>query len=116
MKKVIGYLKSCFSLRSSIICSIALIFAVSAITLMLNLTRYEITVSDDGKVKQAFVYSKTVEDALKEAGIKVGEFDELSLDLDANLRQTKKLEIKRAKEVLLSVNGENEQIYTTLSL
>ena len=115
MNKVIGYLKSCFSLKSSIVCSVALIVAVSAITLMLNITRYQITISDNGEVKQAFVYSTTVEDALNEAGIKVGEFDELSLDLDANLRQTKKLEIKRAKEVLLSLNGEDEKLYTTLS-
>ena len=115
MSKVIGYLKSCFSLKSSIICSVALAVAISAITLMLNLARYQITISDNEEVKQAFVYSSTVEDALKEAGIKVGEFDELSLDLDANLRQTKKIEIKRAKEVLLSVNGKDEKVYTTLS-
>lgn len=114
MKKVIGYLKSCFSLKSSIICSVALVFAISAITLMLNLTKYEITVSDDGEVKQAFVYSKTVEDALKEAGIIVSEFDELSLDLNANLKENKHIEIKRAKEVTLSVNGNNETIFTTL--
>ena len=114
MNKVIGYLKSCFSLKSSVICSLALIVAVSAITLMLNLTRYEITVSDDGEVKQAFVYSKTVEDALKEAGIKVSEFDDLSLDLNANLKKEKHIEIKRAREVILSVNGSEEKIHTTL--
>lgn len=115
MKKIIGYLKSCFSLKSLIICSLALIMSVSAITLMLNLTRYEITVSDDGVVKQAFVYSKTVEDALKEAGIKVSEFDELSLDLNADLREIKHIEIKRAKEITLSVNGNDEKIFTTLN-
>lgn len=115
MKKIIGYLKSCFSLKSLIICSLALIMSVSAITLMLNLTRYEITVSDDGVVKQAFVYSKTVEDALKEAGIKVSEFDELSLDLNADLREIKHIEIKRAKEITLSVDGNDEKIFTTLN-
>ncbi len=115
MKKIIGYVKSCFSLKSLIICSLALIMSVSAITLMLNLTRYEITVSDDGVVKQAFVYSKTVEDALKEAGIKVSEFDELSLDLNADLREIKHIEIKRAKEITLSVNGNDETIFTTLA-
>lgn len=115
MKKIIGYLKSCFSLKSLIICSLALVMSVSAITLMLNLTRYEITVSDDGVVKQAFVYSKTVEDALKEAGIKVSEFDELSLDLNADLREIKHIEIKRAKEITLSVNGNDETLYTTLA-
>ncbi|MBE7014775.1 MAG: DUF348 domain-containing protein [Ruminococcaceae bacterium] len=115
MKKIIGYLKSCFSLKSLIICSLALVMSVSAIALMLNLTKYEITVSDDGVVKQAFVYSKTVEDALKEAGIKVSEFDELSLDLNADLKEIKHIEIKRAKEITLSVNGNDEKIFTTLT-
>ncbi|MBR4893433.1 MAG: G5 domain-containing protein [Clostridia bacterium] len=114
MNKIIGYLKSCFSLKSSIICSIALVFAISAITLMLNLCKYEITISEDGKVKQAFVYSTTVEDALKEAGIKVSEFDELSLDRNANLKKEKKIEIIRAKEVALMINGNEEKIFTTL--
>ena len=115
MNKIIGYLKSCFSLKSSIVCSVALAVAISAITLMLNITRYEITISDDGEVKQAFVYSTTVEDALKEAGIKVSEFDELSLNLDANLRNEKKIEIIRAKEIVVSVDGKEEKIFTTLN-
>lgn len=112
MKKVIGFFKSCFSLKASIIGCIALCFAISAISLMLTLTKYEITISDDGEVKQAFVYSKTVEDALKEAGINVSEFDELSLDLNANLRSVKQIEIKRAKVVTLAVNGQERKIRT----
>ncbi len=115
MKKIIGFFKSCFSLKASITGCIALCLAVSAISLMLTLTKYEITISDDGEVKQAFVYSKTVEDAFKEAGINVSEFDELSLDLNANLRNVKKVDIKRAKEVTLAVNGEEKKIHTVLS-
>ena len=112
MKKVIGFFKSCFSLKASITGCIALCFAISAISLMLTLTKYEITISDDGEVKQAFVYSKTVEDAFKEAGINVSEFDELSLDLNANLRNVKKIEIKRAKVVTVAVNGAEKRIRT----
>ena len=112
MKKIIGFFKSCFSLKASITGCIALCLAVSAISLMLTLTKYEITISDDGEVKQAFVYSKTVEDALKEAGINVSEFDELSLDLNANLRSVKQIEIKRAKVVTLAVNGQERKIRT----
>lgn len=115
MKKVIGYLKSCFSLRSSIIGSLALITATLAIALMLNLTKYEITINDNGIVTQAFVYSKTVEDALKEAGIKVSEYDELSLDRKANLKTVKSIDIIRAKAVNLAVNGEAKTVYTTRS-
>ncbi len=114
MKKVIGFFKSCFTLKASISGCVALCLAVSAISLMLTLTKYEITISDDGEVKQAFVYSKTVEDAFLEAGINVSEFDELSLDLNANLRNVKKIEIKRAKEVTLDVNGEEKIIHTVL--
>ncbi|MBE7020483.1 MAG: DUF348 domain-containing protein [Ruminococcaceae bacterium] len=114
MKKIIGFLKSCFSLKASITGCIALCLAVSAISLMLTFLRYEITISDDGEVKQAFVYSKTVEDAFKEAGINVSEFDELSLDLNANLRSVKKIDIKRAREITLSVNGEEKKVHTVL--
>ena len=114
MRKLLGYYKSCFSLRSSIICSLALVAALCTIFSVLNFARYDVEINDNGRIINTGVYSKTVEDALYEAGIKVSEYDELSQPLTSNLRKTKKIIIKRAKPVILSVENKETKIYTTL--
>ena len=116
MKKITEYFKNCFSLRSSIIGSLALIFATASVFFTVEGLKYEVKINDNGNVVTTYVYSKTVEDALKEAGIKVSEYDELSLDKKANLKSVKSIDIIRAKAVNLAVNGENKTVYTPLRL
>ena len=115
MKKIAEYLKTCFSLKSSIIGSLALIIATASIFFVTEALKYEVKINDNGNVISTYVYSKTVEDALKEAGIKVSEYDKLSLDKKANLKLEKSIDIIRAKAVNLAVNGENKTVYTTLA-
>jgi len=115
MKKITEYLKACFSLKSSIIGSLTLVIATASIFFVLEALKYEVKINDNGNVVTTYVYSKTVEDALKEAGIKVSEYDELSLDKKANLKSVKSIDIIRAKAVNLAVNGENKTVYTTLT-
>lgn len=115
MKKITGYLKACFSLKSSIIGSLALVIATASIFFVLEAFKYEVKINDNGNVISTYVYSKTVEDALKEAGIKVSEYDKLSLDKKANLKSVKSIDIIRAKAVNLAVNGESKTVYTTLA-
>ena len=115
MKNIIGYLKSFFSLKSSIIGSLALVVAFFSVFGVLEGLSYEVKINDNGNVITANVYSKTVEDALKEAGIEVSEYDKLSLDKTSDLKISKSIDIIRAKLVNLSVNGKEFEVYTTLS-
>lgn len=115
MKKITEHLKLCFSLKSSIICVLALIVSVAASVLAVEGLKYEVKINDNGNIISTYVYSKTVEDALSEAGIKVNEYDKLSLDRKADLKSVKSLDILRAKSVNIVSDGKEETVYTTLN-
>jgi len=114
MKKAIEAFQSCFSLRASIIGSLFLAASIFLIAGVLTVAKYEIQWDDNGVIFNSQVYSKTVQDALKEAKIQLGEHDELSCSLEDEVRNFSVISVKRAKEITLAHGMETQIIYTTL--
>lgn len=72
-----------------------------------------ITVNDNGKEQRVQTHVKTVEEVLEQTGITVGEHDELSHALDAEIESGMTIDYKTAKQVTVNVDGEENIYHTT---
>lgn len=72
----------------------------------------KIKILADGGTLEELTCAKTVSDALSEAGITIGEFDEVSYGLDENIKNDMVIEIKRAMKVTVTVDGQTHERYT----
>lgn len=94
------------------------IIGVSALVIFSSIILYEasqvnVTIEKDGEKQDIKTHAKTVEELLDEVGIAVGEHDELSYDLTTTLENGMKIDYKSAIEILVTINGLEETIYTT---
>lgn len=94
------------------------IIGVSALVIFSSIILYEatqvnVTIKADGKKQDVKTHAKTVEELLDEVGIAVGEHDELSYDLTTTLENGMKIDYKSALDILVTINGMDETIYTT---
>ncbi len=108
-----NYLKSCFTVKSALICTSCLVIAILTMSLMLTAIAKDVQIDDDGAVLNTKIYSRTVQGALKEAGIALRTGDELSCEPTALVRDNPVISIKRAAAVNLSYLGKEEVVYTT---
>lgn len=73
-----------------------------------------VVINDNGEERRVQTHVDTVEELLAEEGITVGEHDELSHRLSAEIESGMTIDYKTAKEVIVNVNGEKDTYYTTL--
>lgn len=77
-------------------------------------TQYKVvTVAADGETVEVVTTAETVEDVLEEQGVEVGKQDEVSLPLEAELKNGSAIEIDRAFPVRIRADGGETQVYTT---
>ncbi|RLL41694.1 DUF348 domain-containing protein [Oceanobacillus piezotolerans] len=90
---------------------LALILFTSIV--LFEATKAEVVVTDNGEQQPVKTHANTVEELLNELEIVVGEHDELSHDLSANIENNMNVEYKTAKEVTVTVDGNHYTYYTT---
>lgn len=73
-----------------------------------------VVINDNGEERRVQTHVDTVEELLAEEEITVGEHDELSHRLSAEIESGMTIVYKTAKEVIVNVNGEKDTYYTTL--
>lgn len=90
-----------------------LISAMSAAFVIFQTTEKVVTIVDEEKsLEYSFRGDKTAGEALMENGLNLHELDELSLPLSHVLENGETLEIKRAMEITVAVDGK-EYVFTT---
>lgn len=73
---------------------------------------HEVIINDADKTPQVYIVSGTVGDALKKAGITLGEADEVSYDLSEKIEGNIAVVINRAFKVSVTVDGETKELST----
>jgi uncharacterized protein YabE (DUF348 family) len=68
----------------------------------------EVTVADGGKELRVETFAPTVGSALSRAGVALGPADKVLPGLDAPLTPDRKIEVLRAKDVVVVINGERK--------
>jgi uncharacterized protein YabE (DUF348 family)/3D (Asp-Asp-Asp) domain-containing protein len=76
-------------------------------------TKAEVVIIDNDKEQTIQTHKSTVKEVLDEVGITVGQHDALSHDLDDTIEHKMEIDYKTAKEVFLTLNGEENKYYTT---
>lgn len=76
-------------------------------------TKAEVVITDNGEKQTVKTHQDTVEGLLKEVGIAVGEHDVLSHQADAAVKDGMEIDYKTAKQIYVTVDGENQEYYTT---
>src|SRR5690625_633207 len=76
-------------------------------------TQATVVVAEDGKTETIKTHAKTVEDLLNKLGINISEHDDLSEDLDAPVEDGMEIEFKKAKQIMLTVDGQFASYYST---
>lgn len=71
------------------------------------------TILADGRTIEVVTATSTVAELLEEQGVQLGEYDEISLPLEAQLIHGTAVEIERAFPVNIEVDGEMKVVYTT---
>ncbi|HLR79523.1 MAG TPA: ubiquitin-like domain-containing protein [Bacillota bacterium] len=78
-------------------------------------TKAEVVVVDNGKEQEVKTHAKTVDEVLDEVGIAVGEHDALSHRADAKVEDGMQIDYKKAKQVFVTVDGQDKEYHTTLN-
>ncbi len=81
--------------------------------IVFDATKAEIVIHKDGEEQTVKTHQNTVEEALAEADIQVGEHDYLSHSMNDSIKDGMEISYKQAKQVFLTVNGEQTNYYTT---
>lgn len=112
MKKM-GCLTSCFAQKAILISVSCLITVTSFVCTLVHAMSSEVQIQDDGLIFNTKIYSNTVKDALSETGIDLREYDEISCNLESRVKDIPVISIKRAKAVIVNVDGSATRVYTT---
>ena len=81
--------------------------------LLFEATKVEVVISDNGEKQTVKTHQDTVKDLLDEVGIAIGEHDALSPQKDASIKDGMTIDYKTAKEVYVTVDGDEQTYYTT---
>lgn len=77
-----------------------------------EMTKVEVVFAENGENQKFKTHANTVQDLLDELGISVGEYDELSHNLNAGLKDGMKINYETAKKVVVTIDGKEEIYYT----
>lgn len=114
MKPLAINMKRYFSYKELAIVLIAIVVSISVgVVVFLNLKK-EVLINDDGRQIMIKTMKTTLRDVLDQSGIKIGEYDYISLPLDAKLQKMKvnKVDIKRAIQVNIVADGVKTTVMT----
>lgn len=104
------------SLRSkqTVVGAISLILFVSVVTFVLYQgTKDSVIVNANGKEEEILTHANTVGDLFEEKGIAISENDKVSPSLDSEVVSGMTIEWEQAKEVTISVDGNQSKVWTT---
>lgn len=76
-------------------------------------TKAEVVITDNGESQTVTTHQDTVEGLLNEVGIAVGEHDDVSQPMNAEIKDGMSISYKTAKKVIVTVDGEKQEYYTT---
>ena len=76
-------------------------------------TKAEVVFAENGKEQTVSTHTNTVEDLLDELEITVGQHDALSHEMDTPIEHGMSVEFETAKEIKVSIDGEEETYHTT---
>jgi uncharacterized protein YabE (DUF348 family) len=91
----------------------ALIGSLAFATLAFGALDKVVTLRIEGASKTMHTYALTVGDVLRRSGVTVGPADWVSPPLGARLREGTQIEIRRAKQIQILMNGRPRQVVTT---
>ncbi|GAB3805444.1 ubiquitin-like domain-containing protein [Virgibacillus kimchii] len=81
--------------------------------LLFEATKAEVVIIDNDKEHTIDTHKSTVAEVLDEVGITVGQHDELSHELDDAIENNMEIDYQTAKEIIVTLNGEENLFYTT---
>lgn len=91
---------------------------VLALVLFSGFTIYEaakkeVTIVNDGEEQVVYTHKHTVGELIDQVGITVGAHDELSHEEDAPIEDGMTIDYKKAKQIIVTIDGKSEAYYTT---
>ena len=103
--------------KQTVIRIISLVLFVSVISFVLfEGTKKTVTFEVNGEVKEVSTHAKTVEEFLQDYNIDVAEHDVLSPSLSTKIANGTAITWEQAKEITISVDGNQSKVWTTESL
>jgi len=81
--------------------------------ILFEATKAEVVIIDNDNKQTIQTHQSTVEEVLDEIGITVGQYDELSHELDDSIENNMEIDYQTAKEIIVTLNGEENEYYTT---
>lgn len=93
------------------ILGLALVLVTSV--LVVEATKYEVTVVENGEEQVINTHKGTVEELFRELGIEIGAYDYLSHQEDAPIESGMTIDYKTAKKITVTIDGTSEDYYTT---
>ncbi|ALX49451.1 G5 and 3D domain-containing protein [Lentibacillus amyloliquefaciens] len=102
------------SARNWILSGVGLLaLIVFASFIIVETTKAEVVIKDNGKEETIQTHADTVKELLAEADITYSQQDELSHDIDAPIENGMNITYKEAQKITVVVDGEEEDYYTT---
>lgn len=89
-----------------------LVLVILATSIILNTMKKDIIICDADEEKKLSTFKSTVGEVLEEQNIIIGPYDKLEAIPTQNIKEGMRIEIKRAKPVLITVGGKERQIHT----
>ncbi|MBW3589209.1 MAG: DUF348 domain-containing protein [Actinobacteria bacterium] len=84
---------------------VLLSLALAATSTAYFLAEKRVTLADDGRVRSFTTFAPTVGDALDRLGVEVGPDDVVRPSVDSDLEGARRIEVHRAKDVVVVLNG-----------
>jgi len=81
--------------------------------ILFEATKAEVVIIDNEKEQTIQTHKSTVQEVLDEAGITVGQYDELSHGLGDNIENNMEIDYRTAKEVIVTLDGKENEYHTT---
>ncbi|WP_186575697.1 G5 and 3D domain-containing protein [Aquibacillus kalidii] len=88
-------------------------FLVFGTIVAYQVTKEQVTVVQDGEVTTIKTHADTVNDVLKELGIQVEKYDELSPGKNTTITSDMKITFKQANKIIVSTDGQNKEYFST---
>ena len=84
-----------------------------SVFVLVEATKAEVVMTDNGEIQTISTNSNTVGDLLQELGITVGTYDFLSHDETESIEDGMEITYKTAKQITVSIDGKEQVYYTT---
>lgn len=89
-----------------------LVLVVLATSITLNIMKKDIIICDADEEKKLSTFKSTVKEVLEEQNIIIGPYDKLLAMPAQNIKEGMRIEIKRAKPILITVGDKEKQVHT----